>query len=60
MLAGALEKLNGKPHGKGDISFRIPMFRSLDVIFFLELKILNMINWLSVVIAALMDGIRYI
>lgn len=33
VLAGALEKLNGKPYGKGDVSFRIPVFQSLDVIF---------------------------
>lgn len=31
-LAKALEKLNGKPYGKGDVSFRLPVFRSLDVI----------------------------
>ncbi len=33
LLAGALKKLNGKPYGKGDVSFRIPVFQSLDVIF---------------------------
>lgn len=32
-LAQALERLNGKPYGKGDVSFRVPVFRSLDVIF---------------------------
>lgn len=32
-LAQALKSLNGKPYGKGDVSFRIPVFQSLDVIF---------------------------
>lgn len=33
LLAQALESLNGKPYGKGDISYRVPVFQSLDVVF---------------------------
>ncbi|MEH2957426.1 DUF3786 domain-containing protein [Candidatus Merdisoma sp. JLR.KK006] len=33
LLVQALERLNGKPYVKGDVSFRIPVFQSLDVIF---------------------------
>ena len=33
LLAQALEKLNGRAYGKGDISYRIPVYESLDVVF---------------------------
>lgn len=33
LLARALEGLNGRAYGKGDVSYRVPVYGSLDVIF---------------------------
>lgn len=33
LLVWALERMRGIPWGKGDVSFRLPVFQSLDVIF---------------------------